>query len=77
MQPPHGPFKIGVNRQVTIPAELMKQISLAPGDSVYLAVSEAVEGALVVVPVERLVSWIDGGITASRSASPVTDHERP
>lgn len=64
MQPPYGPFRIGANRQVTLPAELMKQIRLAPGDSVYVAVSESVEGALVVVPVERLVSWIDKGIEA-------------
>ena len=65
MNPPHGPFKIGANRQITIPAELLKRIDLAPGDSVYVAMADDVEGALVVVPVERLVGWIDAGRRAS------------
>jgi AbrB family looped-hinge helix DNA binding protein len=61
VNPPHGPFKIGANRQITIPAELLKRIDLAPGDSVYVAMADDVEGSLIVVPVERLVSWIDAG----------------
>lgn len=61
MNPPHGPFKIGANRQITIPAELLKRIDLAPGDSVYVAMADDVEGSLIVVPVERLVGWIDAG----------------
>jgi AbrB family looped-hinge helix DNA binding protein len=66
VNPPHGPFKIGANRQITIPAELLKRIDLTPGDSVYVAMADDVEGSLIVVPVERLVSWIDAG---RRSAS--------
>lgn len=66
VNPPHGPFKIGANRQITIPAELLKRIDLAPGDSVYFAMAVDVEGSLIVVPVERLVSWVDAG---RRSAS--------
>lgn len=61
MNPPHGPFKIGANRQITIPAELLKRIDIAPGDSVYVAMADDVEGSLIVVPVERLVGWIDAG----------------
>src|ERR671919_586059 len=61
VHPPHGPFKIGANRQITIPAELLKRIDLAPGDSVYVAMAEDIEGALTVVPVERVVRWIDAG----------------
>ena len=58
VHPPHGPFKIGANRQITMPAELLKRIDLAPGDAVYVAMADDVEGALIVVPVERLVNWI-------------------
>jgi AbrB family looped-hinge helix DNA binding protein len=68
VHPPHGPFKIGVNRQITIPAELLRRIDLQPGDSVYVAMSEDVEGALTVVPVERVVSWIDAARRVERSA---------
>ena len=61
MQPPHGPIKIGANRQITLPAQLMRQIDLAPHDSVYVAMAEDVEGTLTVIPVEKLVGWIDAG----------------
>jgi antitoxin component of MazEF toxin-antitoxin module len=47
--------------QITIPAELVKRIDLAPGDSVYVAIADDIDGALTVVPVERLVGWIDAG----------------
>lgn len=61
VHPPHGPFRIGANRQITIPAELLKRIDLAPGDSVYVAMADDVDGALVVIPVEKLVGWLDAG----------------
>ena len=37
---PRGPFKIGANRQITLPAELMRRIHLAPHDSVYVAMAD-------------------------------------
>lgn len=77
MNPPHGPFKIGANRQITIPAELLKRIDLAPGDSVYVAVADDVEGSLIVVPVERLVSWIDAGRRSSFGSSAESVSEAP
>lgn len=61
MHPPHGPFKIGANRQITIPADLMRKVRLAPGDAVYVIEADDIEGSLVVVPVERLVGWADAG----------------
>jgi AbrB family looped-hinge helix DNA binding protein len=61
VDPPHGPFKIGANRQITLPAELLRRINLDPGDSVYVATTEEIEGALVVIPVEQLVTWIEAG----------------
>jgi bifunctional DNA-binding transcriptional regulator/antitoxin component of YhaV-PrlF toxin-antitoxin module len=66
VHPPHGPFKIGANRQITIPAELLKRIDLAPGDFVYVAMAEELDGALVVLPVEKLVGWIDAGRRTDR-----------
>lgn len=73
VNPPHGPFKIGANRQITIPAELLKRIDLAPGDSVYVAMADDVEGALFVVAVERLVSWIDAGRQGSLASASDVD----
>ncbi len=67
MQPPHGPFKISANRQVTIPAELLRRIDLSPGDSVYVTTADDIEDGLVVIPVEKLVRWIDAG----RRAQPI------
>ena len=74
MQPPHGPFKISVNRQVTIPAELLRRIDLSPGDSVYVTTAEDIEDALVVIPVEKLVQWIDVG-RRSQSPKQTSDHD--
>lgn len=78
MHPPHGPFRIGANRQITLPAELLGRLDLAPGDSVYVAMAEDVEGAMTVIPVERLVSWLDAGRRAA--TAPADEHdsqERP
>lgn len=61
VQTPHGPFRIGTNRQITLPAALMRQIDLEPHDSVYVVMAEDIEGTLMVIPVEKLVSWIDAG----------------
>ncbi len=70
VQPPHGPFKIGVNRQINIPAELLKRIDLAQGDSVYVAMADDPDGALVVIPVEKLVGWLDAGRRSEQQAAP-------
>ncbi len=75
MQPPHGPFKITVNRQITIPAELLRRIDLSPGDSVYVTTADDIEDALVVIPVEKLVSWIDTGRQAKSSRPIESDHD--
>ncbi len=77
VQPPHGPIKIGTNRQITLPAALMRQIDLAPHDSVYVAVAEDDEGTLTVIPVEKLVNWIDAGRRRDASRIPAEDVENP
>jgi len=61
MQPPHGPFKIRATRQIALPAELLKQINIEIGDSVYVSKAEDIEGALLVIPLEIVVSWIEAG----------------
>ena len=61
MQPPYGPIKIGANRQITLPAELLRQIDLAPRDSVYVIKANDTEDTLMVVPVEILVGWLEAG----------------
>ena len=58
---PYGPSKIPKTRQITLPAELLKQVNLKIGDEVYVCKAEDIEGALTVVPVEVVVSWIDNG----------------
>lgn len=72
MQPPHGPIRIGANRQITLPAALMRQIDLVPQDSVYVAMAEDTE-TLMVIPVEKLVSWIDAGRRREVLGAPMRD----
>ena len=73
VQPPYGPIKIGANRQITLPADLMRQIDLAPHDSVYVIMAEDTEGTLMVVPVEKLVRWIDAGRRQDVQRAPIED----
>lgn len=75
MHPPHGPFKIGANRQITIPAELLKKLDLEPGDHVYVALSSDDHDTLTVIPVEKIVTWIEGGRrNESQSRNRSEDH---
>ena len=71
MQPPYGPFKIRSTRQITLPAELLRHINVETGDSVYVVKAEDIEGALLVIPVEKLVSWIDAGRRQDALPSPI------
>ena len=77
MQPPHGPFKISTNGQVTIPAELLRRMNLSAGDSVYVATADDIEDALVVIPVEKVVRWIDAGRRAESLEEPSGDPPDP
>ena len=73
MQPPHGPFKIRSTRQITLPAELLKQINIETGDYVYVSKAEDIEGALLVIPLERIVSWIGAGRLQDVMPAPIED----
>ncbi len=73
MQPPHGPFKIRSTRQITLPAELLKQINIETGDFVYVSKAEDIEGALLVIPLERIVSWIEAGRLQDALPAPIED----
>lgn len=73
MQAPHGPFKISSNRQVTIPAELLRQLNLSPGDFVYVIASEDFEKSLLLTPVEVVVGWLDAGRLSGKSAAEPLD----
>lgn len=78
MHAPHGPFKIGANRQITIPAELLRRMNLEPGDSVYVAMDPDIEGSLVVIPVERVVTWLEAGRRSEKQQqvdAPVSEQE--
>jgi antitoxin component of MazEF toxin-antitoxin module len=68
MYPPHGPHRIGQNRQVALPADLMKSVDLRPGDSVYLQANPDVRGTLLVVPMELATRWFEAGRQADRRA---------
>lgn len=73
MQPPYGPIKIGANRQITLPAQLLKQIDLAPHDSVYVIKADDTQDTLMVVPVEMLVSWLEAGRRQDMQHTPIED----
>ena len=73
MQPPHGPFKIRSTRQITLPAELLKQIDVETGDSAYVCTAEDIEGALLIIPLERIVSWMEAGRLQDALPAPIED----
>jgi bifunctional DNA-binding transcriptional regulator/antitoxin component of YhaV-PrlF toxin-antitoxin module len=58
MSEPHGPIKIGANRQIALPKALMDRVRLDPGDQVYVLADDRDPGVLVVVPVERVTEWL-------------------
>ena len=66
MHAPYGPHRIGQNRQVALPADLMRLVALEPGDQVYLQVNPDHEGTLVVVPVEIATRWFNLGRETER-----------
>jgi antitoxin component of MazEF toxin-antitoxin module len=76
---PYGPHRIGQNRQVALPADLMKLVDLQPGDQVYLQVNPDVEGTLVVIPVEVAARWFDKGrqLDQSQRTTSQPDDQRP
>lgn len=61
MNAPHGPHRIGQNRQVALPAGLMSRVHLRPGDEVYLQVNEDPPGTLLVIPMEIATAWFEAG----------------
>ena len=61
MSEPHGPIKISANRQIALPKALVERVRLQPGDSVYVLQSEVEPSSLVVVPVERITTWVQMG----------------
>ena len=61
MSEPHGPIKISVNRQIALPKALVDRVRLQPGDSVYVLQSEVEPSSLVIVPVERITTWLEMG----------------
>ena len=77
VQPPYGPIKIGANRQITLPAELLRQIDLAPHDSVYVVKADDTEDTLMVVPVEILVRWLDAGQHHDMQHAPIESTDSP
>ncbi|MFL0177035.1 MULTISPECIES: AbrB/MazE/SpoVT family DNA-binding domain-containing protein [Mycobacteriaceae] len=76
MSEPYGPTKISGNRQVALPKALMDRLNLRPEDSVYFLADERVQGALLVVPVERISEWIRRGREHESADSESVDHER-
>lgn len=61
MMLPHGPKEISKNRQIALPADLLAQVHLGPGDQVYVARAEEPDGALLVIPVELVSEWVERG----------------
>ena len=58
---PYGPKEIGKNRQIALPAELLTKVRLAVGDLVYVALADDPPGALIVLPVELVLTWLERG----------------
>ncbi len=65
----HGPIKITNSRQIGLPKAMTDQLHLEPGDQVYVMLSDAEPGGLVIVPLERVSEWIRLGRAAERQDS--------
>lgn len=76
MSEPYGPIKISGNRQIALPKALMDRLNLRPEDSVYFLADERVQGALLVVPVERISEWIRRGREREAADHDTVEHER-
>ncbi len=68
MNPPHGPHRIGQNRQVALPADLMKRVHLRVGDEIYLQVNDDPPGTLLLIPMEVATEWFEKGRRAAERA---------
>jgi hypothetical protein len=71
---PYGPRQIALNRQITLPKELMDRAHLRPGDQVYIQWNDAIPGTLLVIPVEFIAEWIrigqlGGGLTSGLASA--------
>lgn len=75
MSEPHGPIKINGNRQIALPKALMDRLNLQPEDSVYFLAEDSVQGALLVVPVERISEWIRRGREREAGDRDAVEHE--
>jgi hypothetical protein len=53
----------------------MDQVSLQIGDEVYVARAEEPEGALIIIPVELLATWLERGrkVSLEPESSPALD----
>jgi AbrB family looped-hinge helix DNA binding protein len=69
MSEPHGPIKIGPNRQIALPKALLDRLHLQPGDQVFVLQGDSDASALVIVPLERVSEWIRLGRVAERQRS--------
>ena len=58
MNPPHGPFKISRNGQVTVPKELLRTASLETGDSIYVLMADEPKGCMLLIPMEQMAQWV-------------------
>jgi hypothetical protein len=58
---PYGPRQITLNRQLSVPKELMDRAHLRPGDQVYLQWNEQLPGTILIIPVEIIAEWIHAG----------------
>jgi hypothetical protein len=74
MHTPYGPHKISQNRQLALPADMMRLARFEPGDSVYLLVNPDDPRTLLVVPVELAAAWFaEGRAQDQRQQQPAKD----
>lgn len=61
---PSGPRKVAPKHQVSLPAEMLAEIGVAVGDSVFVAINPDRPGTLVVIPWPVMAEIFRKGWTA-------------
>lgn len=64
MDTPYGPHKITQVRQVLLPADLLRELGLSPGDQVYLRLSPEDRETIQIIPATVFVRRLERGTDA-------------
>ncbi len=72
---PYGPHPISPKRQVSVPAEVLRNAGLQPGDQIYFEVQDDPPGCILLIPERVATQWWKRG-RGDRRGSRASAYER-